>query len=199
MRMTPSSCVQARRSGRSDKENGEKKDLESLLRTWQAGQGAGTYIGVVHRLDQPVEGAAVLARQKEAAAALSAQAAGHRHAENLRGCHPGRVAKSGRAADRLPAAGWQDQHLPGGGQKDAERRKLRWITGYCRYRQRKRNSLWWKSICIPAATIRSGTVCPRGTSLVGDNKYGSMSNAVQGSGEWQCQHHLKLSRMRQKI
>lgn len=53
-----------------------EKDLESLLRTWQAGQGAGTYIGVVHRLDQPVEGVMVLARTKEAAAALSAQAAG---------------------------------------------------------------------------------------------------------------------------
>lgn len=49
-----------------------EKDLESLLRTWQAGQGAGTYIGVVHRLDQPVEGVMVLARTKEAAAALSA-------------------------------------------------------------------------------------------------------------------------------
>ena len=53
-----------------------EKDLESLLRTWQAGQGAGTYIGVVHRLDQPVEGIMVLARTKTAAAALSAQAAG---------------------------------------------------------------------------------------------------------------------------
>lgn len=50
-----------------------EKDLESLLRTWQAGQGAGTYIGVVHRLDQPVEGVMVLARTKEAAAALSAR------------------------------------------------------------------------------------------------------------------------------
>ena len=53
-----------------------EKDLESLFRTWQAGQGAGTYIGVVHRLDQPVEGVMVLARTKEAAASLSAQAAG---------------------------------------------------------------------------------------------------------------------------
>ena len=53
-----------------------EKDLESLLRTWQAGQGSGTYIGVVHRLDQPVEGVMVLARTKEAAAALNAQAAG---------------------------------------------------------------------------------------------------------------------------
>ena len=50
-----------------------EKDLESLLRTWQAGQGAGTYIGVVHRLDQPVEGVLVFAKEKKAAAALTKQ------------------------------------------------------------------------------------------------------------------------------
>ena len=50
-----------------------EKDLESLLRTWQAGQGAGTYIGVVHRLDQPVEGVLVFAKEKKSAAVLTKQ------------------------------------------------------------------------------------------------------------------------------
>ena len=150
-----------------------EKDLESLLRTWQAGQGAGTYIGVVHRLDQPVEGVMVLARTKEAAAALSAQAAG-------------------TDMQKTPPGWWTERRR--------ERRKLRWITGYCRYRQRKRNSLWWKSICIPAATIRSGYSLPmRERPLWGIINTAVCRMRYRKRGMAVSVHHLKLSRMRQKI
>lgn len=50
-----------------------QKDMESMLRNMRAEKGEDPYIGVVHRLDQPVEGVMVFAKTKEAAGALSAQ------------------------------------------------------------------------------------------------------------------------------
>lgn len=48
-------------------------DMESLLKNYRAGKGEPPYIGVVHRLDQPVCGVMVFAKNKEAAADLSRQ------------------------------------------------------------------------------------------------------------------------------
>lgn len=53
-----------------------QKDMESLLKNYLAGKGASGYLGIVHRLDQPVEGVMVFAKTPKAAASLSAQAAG---------------------------------------------------------------------------------------------------------------------------
>lgn len=50
-----------------------QKDMESTLRNYLAAKGESPYIGVVHRLDQPVEGVMVFAKNPKAAAALSAQ------------------------------------------------------------------------------------------------------------------------------
>lgn len=50
-----------------------QKDMESMLRNYLAAKGESPYIGVVHRLDQPVEGVMVFAKNPKAAAALSAQ------------------------------------------------------------------------------------------------------------------------------
>lgn len=48
-------------------------DMESLLKTYRVRKGEVPYIGVVHRLDQPVAGVMVFAKTKEAAADLSRQ------------------------------------------------------------------------------------------------------------------------------
>lgn len=48
-------------------------DMESILKNYRAGKGEMPYIGVIHRLDQPVAGVMVFAKTKEAAAALSRQ------------------------------------------------------------------------------------------------------------------------------
>ena len=48
-------------------------DMESLLKNYRASKGETTYIGVVHRLDQPVAGVMVFAKNKEAASDLSRQ------------------------------------------------------------------------------------------------------------------------------
>jgi 23S rRNA pseudouridine1911/1915/1917 synthase len=48
-------------------------DLVSKLRNYRKKKGEDTYIGVVHRLDQPVDGLLVFAKTKAAAAALTTQ------------------------------------------------------------------------------------------------------------------------------
>lgn len=60
-----------------------QQDMESILRNHaalasrKAGRGALPYIGIVHRLDQPVEGVMVFAKTTQAAAKLSAQVQRH--------------------------------------------------------------------------------------------------------------------------
>lgn len=58
-------AVQSARVGRMD--------CESELKNYLARRGYGPYIGLVHRLDQPVEGVLVVAKTKDAAAALNKQ------------------------------------------------------------------------------------------------------------------------------
>ena len=50
-----------------------QQDMESLLKNYRAKKGEPPYIGVVHRLDQPVEGLMVFAKNQQAAAHLSKQ------------------------------------------------------------------------------------------------------------------------------
>lgn len=50
-----------------------EQDMESLLRNYLAKKGEKPYIGIVHRLDQPVEGVMVFAKNPKAAAALNKQ------------------------------------------------------------------------------------------------------------------------------
>jgi 23S rRNA pseudouridine1911/1915/1917 synthase len=52
-----------------------QKDMESMLKNYRVSRGEPPYIGVVHRLDQPVSGVMVFAKTKEAAADLSRQIA----------------------------------------------------------------------------------------------------------------------------
>jgi 23S rRNA pseudouridine1911/1915/1917 synthase len=50
-----------------------QKDMESILKNYRAQKGEQPYIGVVHRLDQPVEGIMVFAKTPHSAAELSRQ------------------------------------------------------------------------------------------------------------------------------
>lgn len=67
-------CVKASGVATQTKQIGQK-DMESMLRTYRMQKGESSYIGVVHRLDQPVSGVMVFAKTKEAAADLSRQIA----------------------------------------------------------------------------------------------------------------------------
>ena len=54
-----------------------QQDMESLLKNYRAKKGEPPYIGVVHRLDQPVEGIMVFAKNQKVAAHLSKQVQQH--------------------------------------------------------------------------------------------------------------------------
>lgn len=54
-----------------------QKDMESLLKNYRVKKKEPPYIGVVHRLDQPVEGIMVFAKNQKAAAHLSKQVQQH--------------------------------------------------------------------------------------------------------------------------
>lgn len=54
-----------------------QQDMESLLKNYRVKKGEPPYIGVVHRLDQPVEGIMVFAKNQKAAASLSKQVQQH--------------------------------------------------------------------------------------------------------------------------
>ena len=51
--------------------------MVSLLKNYRVSKGEPHYVGLVHRLDQPVEGVMVFAKDKKSAAALSAQMQAH--------------------------------------------------------------------------------------------------------------------------
>ena len=58
-------AVQTARAGQAD--------MVSLLKNYRAKKKEEPYIGLIHRLDQPVEGVMVFAKTKQAAAKLSVQ------------------------------------------------------------------------------------------------------------------------------
>ena len=67
-------CVKEAGVATQTKQIGQK-DMESMLKTYRMQKGEPAYIGVVHRLDQPVSGVMVFAKTKEVAADLSRQVA----------------------------------------------------------------------------------------------------------------------------
>ena len=50
-----------------------QQDMESFIRNYRAAKNEPPYVGIVHRLDQPVEGVMVFAKYQKAAASLSRQ------------------------------------------------------------------------------------------------------------------------------
>lgn len=54
-----------------------QQDMESFIRNYRAAKNETPYVGIVHRLDQPVEGVMVFAKNQKAAASLSRQIKEH--------------------------------------------------------------------------------------------------------------------------
>lgn len=54
-----------------------QQDMESFIRNYRAAKNEPPYVGIVHRLDQPVEGVMVFAKNQRAAASLSRQIKEH--------------------------------------------------------------------------------------------------------------------------
>ncbi len=54
-----------------------QQDMESFIRNYRVAKNEPPYVGIVHRLDQPVEGVMVFAKNQKAAASLSRQIKEH--------------------------------------------------------------------------------------------------------------------------
>ena len=54
-----------------------QQDMESFIKNYRAARNEPPYVGIVHRLDQPVEGVMVFAKNQKAAASLSRQIKEH--------------------------------------------------------------------------------------------------------------------------
>lgn len=70
-------CIVCRKLAGVPTQSGKttETDMVSELKNYRALKGESTYLGLCHRLDQPVEGVMVFAKNKEAAAKLSEQVA----------------------------------------------------------------------------------------------------------------------------
>ena len=94
-------------------------DMESLLKNYRAEKGEEPWIGVVHRLDQPVEGVMVFAKTKEAAASLGRQMRERLAEKDYDAVTDGIPAQKKGDARGLSAPGRQDESLLRRGEDDA--------------------------------------------------------------------------------
>ena len=128
--------------------NARVKDMVSILKLYlqeQSGQPGEPYLGVVHRLDQPVQGVILFAKTKQAAANLSEQVAKRKD--------------SGQVVKRYCAVVHRNPKVYKEGKKTAEYQEL---TDYLQ-RDRRTNT----SYIVPKL---SGAGMP----IVGDKKYTSL-------------------------
>lgn len=90
-------------------------DLESLLKNYIARKQPGKmpYLGVIHRLDQPVEGVVVFALNPKAAAALNRQMTSGQIRKTYLAVTAGRPAGKRGGTGGLAEERRQDEYLPG--------------------------------------------------------------------------------------
>ena len=101
-------------------------DMVSLLKNYRAEKGEDPYIGMVHRLDQPVEGVIAFAKTKEAAADLSRQVAERRMDKYYLAAAVGKfVQEEGTLEDWLVRDGRKNlSHVASPDEKDAKKARL---------------------------------------------------------------------------
>lgn len=79
-----------------------QQDMESFIRNYRAAKNEPPYVGIVHRLDQPVEGVMVFAKNQKAAASLSRQIKEHTTEKYYRAASRGQGV-SGKAVEEEEA------------------------------------------------------------------------------------------------
>lgn len=106
-----------------------EKDIVSLLKNYRNEKEHNTYIGLVHRLDQPVEGVMVFAKTKEAAAELSRQVTDGRMKKQYLAVICGKpVRKEGHLVDHLLKDGRTNtSSIVKEGTKGAKRAELTYV------------------------------------------------------------------------
>ena len=159
------------------------KDMVSMLRTYLAEKGAKggvPYVGVVHRLDQPVEGVIVFAKNQKSAAGLSAQAADGRMEKVYQAVVLGNPGPEGHLTDWLLKDGRTNTYrVVEPGTKGAKKAELSYRT----LAEKDGKTL----VEIRLHTGRHHQIrvqfAKMGTPLWGDRKYGPAAPAAAPSGE----------------
>ena len=146
-------------------------DMVSLLKKHRAENGEDLYIGMVHRLDQPVEGVIAFAKKKEAAAALSRQVAERRMEKYYLAAAVGKFGQEeGTLEDWLARDGRENlSHVASPDEKDAKRARLS-------YRVREYDA--GKNVSLVEVKLETGRhhqirvqLAAAGHPLQGDRKY----------------------------
>lgn len=78
-----------------------EKDMVSMVKNYRAQKKEANYIGLIHRLDQPVGGLLLLAKTKEAASKLSSQLQSGTIEKYYQALLCGRIEREGRLTDYL--------------------------------------------------------------------------------------------------
>lgn len=157
-----------------------QKDMESMLRTYRVQKGEASYIGIVHRLDQPVSGIMVFAKTKEAAADLGRQMAGKAADKYYYAITEGNFdKKSGKMQDYLLRDGRNNlSKVVSSGTAGAKQAEL----SYKVLKENDYNSL----VQIKLHTGRHHQIrvqmAHAGYPLKGDRKYNFNENMKRGSG-----------------
>ncbi|SDB24944.1 RluA family pseudouridine synthase [Eubacterium oxidoreducens] len=152
-----------------------QKDLVSELRNHLSKENGDSYVGVIHRLDQPVEGILVFAKNQKAAADLSKQVRERQIVKIYRAVVCGEVPDKGVLEDELVKDSKANKALvlaqPSGQSKHARLSYKRLYTN--------------GEVSLVEITLETGRYhqiraqfAHDGHPLVGDRKYGSVS--VQG-------------------
>lgn len=183
-----------------------QQDMESLLKNYRAKKGEPPYIGIVHRLDQPVEGIMVFAKNQQAAAQLSKQVQDRvigkyyyallTHACDLYLYRPEGVLEDYLITDKktnftqvidMDELKKSGQELP----KEAKYAKLEY-----RYVESKSNSLFEIKLHTGRQHQIRVQMANMGCPLVGDSKYGDASDKEQLA---LCSYKLEFEHPTKKI
>lgn len=78
-----------------------EQDMVSMVKNYRVGKSENSYIGMVHRLDQPVGGLLLFAKTKEAASKLSSQLQSGTMEKYYQALLCGRIEEEGRLTDYL--------------------------------------------------------------------------------------------------
>mgnify|MGYP000397981171 CR=1 FL=1 len=155
-------------------------DMVSLLKNYRVSKGEPPYIGLVHRLDQPVEGVMVFAKDKKSAAALSAQMQAHTFGKYYYAMVVGTFS---------PACGTLENYLLRDGKSNVSSVVPKDTTGA------KRAELSYKTVktmedrSLVRIQLKTGRhhqirvqMAHAGMPLAGDRKYGAGTNVTIGAG-----------------
>lgn len=112
-----------------------EKDMVSMVKNYRAGKSESSYIGMIHRLDQPVGGLLLFAKTKEAAAKLSGQLQSGTMEKYYQALLCGRIEEEGRLTDYLIRDGKTnlsrvvEEGMPGAKRASLKFRRLNVFSG----------------------------------------------------------------------